>query len=34
MEGETVTLFVLIAFVATFGITVIVPDVGLHSMQR
>jgi len=30
MEGDTVTFFVLIAFVPTPGITVIVPFVGLH----
>ena len=34
MQGETVTFFGLFAFVVTFGITVIVPVVGLHSIQR
>lgn len=34
MEGDTVTFFGVVAFVVTFGITVTVPNVGLHLIQR
>ena len=35
MQGETVTFFGdCFTLVLTFGITVIVPVVGLHSIQR